>query len=88
MIVVIILLILSLAGFCILSSDDLLHKTNLTWHSWIIVILIISAIVCCLFIYSEWICTESIKDFTKGKYKVEEVVHSDTTYLVKKVKEK
>lgn len=86
MIVIITLLILGLALFCMLASDDLLHKTELTWHSWIIVIFIVGAIIGCLFICGDWVRTESIKDFTDGKYKLEEVVHSDTTYLVKKVK--
>ena len=87
MIVVIILMILGLAGFCMLASEDLLHKTDLTWHSWAIALFIVGAIIGCLFICGDWVRTESIKDFTGGKYKLEEVVHSDTTYLVKKVKE-
>lgn len=86
MIIVIILMILGLTGFCMLASDDMLRKTDLTWHSWAIALFIVGAIIGCLFIYSDWVRTESIKDFTDGKYKLEEVVHSDTTYLVKKVK--
>lgn len=77
---------MGLAGFCMFASDDLLHKTPLTWHAWTIVILIVGATIGCLFIGSDWVRTESIRDFTDGKYRLEEVVHSDTTYLVKKVK--
>lgn len=87
MIIVLILLILGLAGFCMLASEDLLHKTDFTWHSWIIIIFMVGAIIGCLFIWGDWVRTESIKNFTDGKYRLEEVVHSDTTYLVKKVKE-
>lgn len=86
MIVIIMLLVLSLAGFCVLSSEDLVNKTKLTIHSWLIVIFIVAAIVGCLFICGDWVRTESIKDFTDGKYRLEEIVHSDTTYIVKKVK--
>lgn len=83
MLVIIILLILGLAMFCMLASNDLLHKTELTWHSWIIVIFIVGAIIGCLFICGDWIRTESIKDYTDGKYRLEEVVYSDTTFVVK-----
>lgn len=86
MLVIIILLILGLAMFCMLASDDLLHKTELTWHSWIIVIFIVGAIIGCLFICGDWVRTESIKDYTDGKYRLEEVVYSDTTFVVKRKK--
>lgn len=86
MIVVIILMILGLAGFCMLASDDMLRKTELTWHSWAIALFFVGAIIGCLFICADWVRTESIKDFTDGKYRLEEVVQSDTTYLVKKNK--
>lgn len=86
MLVIIVFLILGLAMFCMLASNDLLHKTELTWHSWIIVIFIVGAIIGCLFICGDWIRTESIKDYTDGKYRLEEVVYSDTTFVVKRKK--
>lgn len=86
MIVITVLIILALAGFCMLASDDLLRKSELTWHSWAIVIFMVCAVVGCLLICGESVRTQSIRDFTEGKYKLEEVVHSDTTYLVKRIK--
>lgn len=86
MIVILILIIAGLAGFCMISADELVNKRDLTWHAWIIVIFIFAAIVGCLFIYEDTVRTESIKSFTKGEYCLEEITHSDTTYLVKKVK--
>lgn len=86
MIVITVLIILALAGFCMLASDDLLHKSELTWYSWAIVIFMAGAVVGCLFICGDSVRTQSIKDFTEGKYKLEEVVHSDTTYLIKRIK--
>jgi hypothetical protein len=86
MLVVLLFMILGLAGFCMLASDDLLRKTDTTIHSWIIVLFFVGAIVGCLFICKDGVRTESIKDFTEGKYRLEEIVQSDTTYIVKKNK--
>ena len=86
MLVVLLFMILGLAGFCMLASDDLLRKTETTVHSWIIVIFFVVSIVGSLFICKDGVRTESIKDFTEGKYRLEEVVQSDTTYIVKKNK--
>lgn len=77
-------IVLSLAGFCILASEDLTKKGRLTWHSWAIVLMLSLAVLGCLFICIDHTKTEAIKDFTKGKYQLEEVVHSDTTYIVKR----
>lgn len=85
MIVIIMLLVLSLAGFCILSAEDLVHKTKMTVHSWIIVIFITAAIVGCLFICGDWVRTQAIKDYTDGKYRLEEVVRTDTSYTIKRI---
>ena len=46
----------------------------------------VGAVIGCLLICGDSVRTQSIKDFTEGKYKLEEVVHSDTTYLVKRIK--
>lgn len=79
-------MVLGLAGFCMLASEDLLNKRDLTIHSWIIVLFLIAAIVGCLFICADFVRTESIKDYTDGKYRLEEVVYSDTTFVVKRKK--
>lgn len=84
MFVVIILIVLGLVGFCILASDDLKERSNLTIHSWVIVIMLVAALVGCLFIYQDWLRTKSIRDYTEGKYKLEQVVYSDTTYIIRK----
>lgn len=87
MLVLIVFIVLVLAGFCMLVSEDLLRKTDLTIHSWLIVLLIIGVFIGSLFIYEDSVRTESIKSFTEGKYILEEIVHSDTTYLVKEIRE-
>ena len=81
---VIIFMVLALGGFCMISSEDLTSKTRLSVHSWFIVIFILAAIIGCLFACKDYVRTESIKEFTEGKYQLEEVVYSDTTYLVKR----
>lgn len=83
---VIIFMVLALGGFCIIASEDLTSKTKLSVHSWCIVIFILASIVGCLFASKDYIRTESIKNYTQGKYRLEEVVYSDTTYVVKKNK--
>ena len=83
---VIIFMVLALGGFCMISSEDLTSKTRLSVHSWFIVIFILAAIIGCLFAGKDYVRTESIRDYTEGKYRLEEVVYSDTTYVVKKNK--
>jgi hypothetical protein len=83
---VIIFMVLALGGFCIIASDDLTKKTSLSVHSWCIVIFILCAIIGCLFACKDYVRTESIRDYTEGKYRLEEVIYSDTTYVVKKNK--
>lgn len=83
---VIIFMVLALGGFCIIASEDLTSKTKLSVHSWCIVIFIFAAIVGCLLTSKDYIRTESIKNYTQGKYRLEEVVYSDTTYVIKKNK--
>lgn len=84
MLTVILLLVIALAGFCIFASDELTRWKDLSIHSWVIVLAIIGSIVICLFACKDYVRTESIKEFTEGKYQLEEVVFSDTTYLVKR----
>ena len=86
MLAVIIFMVLALGGFCIVASEDLTSKTRLSIHSWFIVTFIVCAIVGCLFACKDYIRTESIRDYTEGKYRLEEVIYSDTTYVVKKNK--
>lgn len=86
MIVVTILIITGLCGFCIISADELREWKSLSIHSWIITLLMLGGVIGCLFIMQDSIRTESIKDYTEGKYRLEEVVYSDTTYVVKRRK--
>ena len=88
MIIIIVLFIAGLAGFCMLASDDLTSKRDLSIHSWVIVLLILGGIIGCLFICEDYIRTDSIKNYTEGKYKLEEVIYSDTTYVVRKTRQK
>lgn len=86
MIVVTILMVMGLCGFCILAADELREWKNLSIHSWIITLILLGSIIGCLFIMQDSIRTESIKNYTEGKYRLEEVVYSDTTYVVKRRK--
>ena len=82
--VVIILIIVGLCGFCILVADELKEWKNLSLHSWIIALLFLGSVIASLFIMKDAIRTEAIKDYTEGKYRLEEVVYSDTTYVVRR----
>lgn len=82
--VVIILIIAGLCGFCILAADELKEWKDLSIHSWLIVLLLLGGVIGSLFIMRDAMRTEFIKDYTEGKYRLEEVVHSDTTYVVKR----
>ena len=82
--VVIILIIAGLCGFCILAADELKEWKNLSLYSWIIALLIFGGVIGSLFIMQDAIRTESIRDYTEGKYRLEEIVYSDTTYVVRR----
>lgn len=82
--VVIILIILGLCGFCILAADELKEWKNLSFHSWLIALLFLGGVIASLFIMKDAIRTEAIKDYTEGKYKLEQVIYSDTTYVVRR----
>jgi heme/copper-type cytochrome/quinol oxidase subunit 2 len=84
MMVVIILIIAGLCGFCIIAADELKEWKDLSLHSWLIALLLLGGVIGCLFIMQDSIRTESIKNYTEGKYRLEEVVYSDTTYVVKR----
>lgn len=86
MMVVIILIIAGLCGFCIIVADDLREWRDLSILSWLIALMLFSGVIGCLFIMQDAIRTESIKNYTEGKYRLEEVVYSDTTYVVKRRK--
>ena len=86
MIVVTILIIVGLCGFCILAADELREWKDLSIHSWAITLILLGGIIGCLFIMQDAIRTESIKNYTEGKYRLEEIVYSDTTYVVKRRK--
>ena len=86
MLIIIILLLLGLCGFCVLASDDLLNKTNTTFASWIIVITMFLAIIGCLFIVKDEVERQTVIKYHLGKYKMEVITHTDTTYFVKKIK--
>lgn len=86
MMVVIILIIIGLCGFCIFAADELREWKNLSFYSWLVALLFLGGIIGCLFIMQDSIRTESIKNYTEGKYRLEEVVYSDTTYVVKRRK--
>lgn len=82
--VVIILIILGLCGFCILAADELKEWKSLSFHSWLIALLFLGGVIASLFIMKDAIRTEAIKDYTEGKYRLEEVVYSDTTYVIRR----
>lgn len=86
MIIVIILIIAGLCGFCIIAADELKEWKDLSLHSWLITLLLFCGVIGCLFIMQDSIRTESIKNYTEGKYRLEEIVYSDTTYVVKRRK--
>ena len=86
MMVVIILIIAGLCGFCIMAADELKEWRDLSIHSWIITLMLLGGVIGCLFIMQDSIRTESVKNYTEGKYRLEEVVYSDTTYVVKRRK--
>lgn len=86
MMVVIILIIAGLCGFCIIAADELKEWKNLSPYSWVIALLLFGGVIGCLFIMQDAVRTESIKNYTEGKYRLEEVVYSDTTYVVKRRK--
>ena len=83
---VIVVIIIGLCGFCILAADELKEWKDLSLHSWLIALLLLGGIIGSLFIMQDAIRTESIKNYTEGKYRLEEVVYSDTTYVVKRRK--
>ena len=86
MIVVVILIIAGLSGFCIIAADELREWKDLSIHSWLIALMLLGGVIGSLFIMQDSIRTESIKNYTEGKYHLEEVVYSDTTYVVKRRK--
>ena len=84
MMVVIILIIVGLCGFCILAADELKEWKDLSLYSWVIALLFLGGVIGSLFIMKDAIRTESIRDYTEGKYRLEEIVYSDTTYVIRR----
>lgn len=84
MMVVIILIIIGLCGFCILAADELREWKDLSLYSWLVALLLLGGVIGSLFIMQDAVRTESIKNYTEGKYRLEEVVYSDTTYVVRR----
>ena len=82
--VVIILIIIGLCGFCILAADELREWKDLSPYSWLVALLLLGGVIGSLFIMQDAVRTDSIKNYTEGKYRLEEVVYSDTTYVVRR----
>lgn len=80
-------MILGLAGFCIIASDDLIHKSDLTIISWVVVGFFTVSCIGFIYIFEDEIRRETIIDYTHGKYQLETEIYSDTTYFVKRCKE-
>ena len=55
-------------------------------YYWLVALLLLGGVIGSLFIMQDAVRTESIKNYTEGKYRLEEVVYSDTTYVVKRRK--
>lgn len=86
MLIISILLIISLASFCIFASKELTEKSPLSLAAWLIVLTIFTGIILCLISYKATITDQAILDYSSGKYKIEEVIQIDTTFIVKKIK--
>lgn len=86
MIVITILIILGLAGFCILAGEDLIHKSETTFLAWGIALFLLFACIGTLFVLQSEAKREAIIDYEAGKYYLETKIQSDTTYFVKRCK--
>jgi hypothetical protein len=53
MMVVIILIIAGLCGFCIIAADELKEWKDLSLHSWLITLLLFGGVIGCLFIMQD-----------------------------------
>lgn len=86
MLVIILLLLVGLCAFFIFSADDLTNKTDQSLLAWGIGLFFFAAFVGCLFIMKDEVERHVIIDYHAGKYQLEMVTNTDTTYFVKKVK--
>jgi hypothetical protein len=86
MLIIILLLLVGLCAFFVFSAEDLTNKTSQSKLAWGISIFFFAAFVGCLFIVKDELRKQAIVDYQNGKYKLEMVVNTDTTYFVKKVK--
>lgn len=83
--IILILMILALAGMCIVSSEDLRDKTDLSFASWLIVGFLLAACIGFIFIVKDDATHNAIIKYEAGQYKLETKIQSDTTYFIKKV---
>jgi len=87
MVIILILMILALAGMCIISSEDLKSKTDLSFPSWLIVIFLLISCIGSIFMLKDEVKHNAIIKYEAGEYKLETKIQSDTTYFIKKIKD-
>ena len=86
MIAIILTLFIGLCAFFVFSAEDLLNKTPHSKLAWGISIILVLLTIGCLFVMKDEIQRQTIINYHDGKYRLEMVVNTDTTYFVKKVK--
>lgn len=86
MLAITILLIVSFGLFCLFAHEDVLEKTSLTVYARCIMLFILASLIGCLFLLQDEFKQKAILDYENGRYKIETVVKSDTTYFIKKNK--
>lgn len=84
MLVIAILVILGFGIACIYSSEDLRERTESSLMAWIMVVLLFLSSVGSMLLFYESVSYNILMKCQKGEITLEPIIHSDTTYTIKR----
>lgn len=84
MLVIAILMILGFGIACIYCSEDLKERNQNSITAWILVITLFLSSVGSMLLFYESVTYNSLVKHYHGEITIEPVVHSDTTYTIKR----
>lgn len=86
MLLVLIILILGFGLFCAYSSEDLLSKTSLSVHAWLIALFMFVCCAVCVLMIHEGASKDALIKQEKKEIMLEKQIQVDTSYSIKTLK--
>lgn len=84
MLVIAILMVLGFGIACIYSSEDLRERTQSSLVAWIMIVLLFLSSIGSMLLFYESVSYNVLIKHQKGEITLEPVIHSDTTYTIKR----